>query len=791
MFKSYLKATLRSLWKNKTFSFLNIFGLAIGIACAGVIFLWVEDELNYDNVHLKRDNLYEVMTNADYAGDIRTFGSTPGLAGPAIREEIPGIVNSCRMTDFSPSFLFNTGDKPVYASGRYVDASFFSMFTIPFTEGNPATAFKEPYSIVISQQAARKIFGDDKNVVGKSVKVDNKQEFLVSGVMKDQPENSSFRFEWVASFDLFFQQNKVSLSVWANSSPLTFVELGPNADVAAIDKQLYSFIQRKSDGASNRLFLFNMNDWRLHGNFENGKPAGGRITYVRMFSLLAWIILLIACINFMNLATARSEKRAREVGVRKVMGADKKGLVMQFIGEAVLMAAMGCALAILLLGLILPVAGPLVGKTLSIGLNNPVHLIALLAVTLLCGLIAGSYPALYLSSFNPVSVLKGMNLKVGGAGFIRRGLVVLQFSVSIILTVCTVVIYQQIHHVKSRDLGFQKERLISIDLKGNILNNYTAVRQELLRTGVVEHVGLSDHPTLYDGNNTSSLTWQGKPENSELIVSTRQASPGFFNTMGMQLIEGKDFNEGSTDKLSVVITASLAKKMGTGSAIGKTIEMPMDDAPSMFLTVIGVVKDYVYGNMYGTSDPVLFYNMPGAANVMYLRLKASVTPEKAIAAIGKVISTANPAYPFEYTFVDDQFNNMFQSEMLVNRLSRVFAILALIISCLGLFGLAAYTAERRTREIGIRKVLGASVTSITTLLSGEFLKLVLISCVVAFPFAWWAMAVWLQQYAYRVAIQWWVFLLAGLAAVAISLLTISFQSVKAALMNPVKSLRAE
>ncbi len=791
MFKSYLKATLRSLWKNKTFSFLNIFGLAIGIACAGVIFLWVEDELNYDNVHLKKDSLYEVMTNSDYAGDIRTFGSTPGLAGPAIREEIPGIVNSCRMTDFSPSFLFNTGDKPVYASGRYVDAAFFSMFTIPFTEGNPATAFKEPYSIVISQQAARKIFGDDKNIVGRSVKVDNRQEFLVSGVMKDQPENSSFRFEWVASFDLFFQQNKASLSVWANSSPLTFVELSPRADVAAINKQLYSFVQQRSKEANNRLFLFSMNDWRLHSQFDNGKQAGGRITYVRMFSILAWIILLIACINFMNLATARSEKRAREVGVRKVMGADKKGLVMQFIGEAILMAAAGCVLAVLLLALMLPVAGPLVGKTLVVGLGNPVHITALLVVTLLCGLIAGSYPAFYLSSFNPVSVLKGANLKLGGAGFIRRGLVVLQFSVSIILTVCTVVIYQQIHHVKSRDIGFQKERLISIDLKGDMLNNYNGIRQQLLGTGVVENIGLSDHPTLYDGNNTSSLSWQGKPENSDLIVSTRLASPGFFNTMGMQLIEGKDFNEGSSDKTAVIITASLAKKMGTGSAVGKTIEMPMDEGPSLFLTVTGVVKDYVYGNMYGTSDPVLFYNMPQAANVMYLRLKASVAPEKAIAAIGKVITAASPAYPFEYTFVDDQFNNMFQSEMLVNRLSRVFAILALIISCLGLFGLAAYTAERRTREIGIRKVLGASVTGITTLLSGEFLKLVLISCVVAFPFAWWAMSVWLQQYAYRVAIQWWVFLLAGLAAVAISLLTISFQSVKAALMNPVKSLRAE
>jgi predicted permease len=791
MFKSYLKATLRSLWNNKTFSFLNIFGLAIGIVCAGVIFLWVEDEVNFDKVHLKRDRLYEVMNNFHYSGDIRTFGSVPGLAGPAIKAEIPGVVNSCRMIDYSPSLLFNVGDKPVYASGRYVDAAFFDMFTIPFTEGNPAVAFKDPNSIVVSQQAALKIFGDDKNLIGRRVKVDSKQEYVVSGIMKDQPVNSSFRFEWVISFDTYFQQNKASLSIWTNNSPLTFVELAPNADIASIDKQLYGFVQRKVKEANTHMFLFNMNDWRLHGDFKNGKQSGGRITYVRMFSLLAWIILLIACINFMNLATARSEKRAREVGVRKVMGADKRGLVMQFIGEAVLMAALGCALAVLLLMLVLPAASALVGKTLDIGLNNPLHVGALVLITLICGLVAGSYPALYLSSFNPVTVLKGVSLKTGGAGFIRRGLVILQFSVSIILTICTVVIYQQIHHVKNRDIGFQKERLLSIDLKGNMLNSYDGIKQQLLGTGAVESVALSDHPTLYDGNNTSSLSWPGKPENSDMLISTRLASPGFFSTMGMQLVEGKDFNEGSTDNQGVIITSSLAKRMGAGSAVGKTIEMPRVNAPSLFFTVTGVVKDYVYGNMYSTPDPVLFYNMPQEANIMYLRLKATTDPEKAISAIGKVITTANPAYPFEYTFVDDQFNNMFQSEMLVNRLSRVFAILAVIISCLGLFGLAAYTAERRTREIGIRKVLGASVSSITTLLSKEFMKLVLISCGVAFPFAWWAMSGWLQQYPYRVAIHWWVFLLAGVAAIIISLLTISFQSVKAALMNPVKSLRAE
>ncbi|PSL36011.1 ABC transporter permease [Chitinophaga ginsengisoli] len=790
MFKSYLKATLRNLWKNKTYSFLNIFGLAIGIVCAGVIFLWVEDEVNFDSTYAKRDKLYSLQANWDYEGSIRTFSSTPGLTGPAIKEEIPGIANTCRMTDFASSLLFNIGEKAVYASGRYTEPSLFDMFTLPFVEGNASTAFKDLDAMVITQKTAKKFFGEDKNIIGRRVKVDNKQEYVITGVVKNLPENSTLQFEWVAPFEVYFQQRKEALSDWLSNSPYTYVELAPNADPAAIDKKLYNFIQQKNPRAINHLFLFNMNDWRLHGNFENGKQVGGRITYVRMFSLIAWIILLIACINFMNLATARSEKRAREVGVRKVMGAGKQGLMAQFIGEALLMATFSCVLAVVIIWMVLPLANALMGKNLTLGLQNPLHILALIVITLVCGLVAGSYPSFYLSSFNAVAVLKGLKTKAGGAAFIRKGLVVLQFSISIVLIICTVIIYQQLQHVKSRDLGFNKEHLLSINLKANMLNNFSSIKQDLLNTGMVENVALSDHPTIYGGNNTGALKWQGKPENSDILISTRLASSGFIPTMGMQFLEGRDFNAANTDSQSVIITSSLAKMMGAGSALGKKIEAPTN-GPALFLTVVGVVKDYVYGDMYASPDPVMFYNITQFGNIMYLRLKATADPVKAVAAIEKVITKANPGYPFEYTFVDDQFNDLFQGEMLVNRLSRAFAGLAIIISCLGLFGLAAYTAERRTKEIGIRKVLGASVAGITGLLSKDFLQLVLISCGVAFPLAWWAMSSWLQQYAYRVSIHWWVFLLAGIAAVIISLITISFQSVRAALANPVKSLKAE
>lgn len=793
MFKSYLKATLRNLWKNRTYSFLNIFGLAIGIVCAAVIFLWVEDEVTFDEAHEKKDRVYAVMANWDYDGNIRTFASTPGLAGPTIKDEIPGVINTCRMTDFSPSFLFNINNKPVYAGGRYVDPSFFDMFSLTFVEGSAAAAFKDLYSIVITEKTARKFFGESKNIVGKRVTVDKKQQYVISGVLKDLPSNSSINiFEWVAPFEIYFQQNKANLTSWGSNSPFTYVELAPNANVDAINKKLYNLIQAKEPEAINHMFLFNMKDWRLYGDFENGKQSGGRIVYVRMFSFIAWIILFIACINFMNLATARSEKRAREVGVRKVMGADKRGLVIQFIGEAILMAAIACAVAVLLLMLILPFANTLMNKELVLGLNRPAHILGLLAITLVCGLVAGSYPSLYLSSFNPIAVLKGLNVKSGGAAFVRKGLVVLQFSISIILIISTVIIYQQIQHVKTRNLGFQKERLLSVDMQGNMQQNFNYIRQELLNTGMVENVAYSDHPTLYGGNNTNGLNWKGKPVNNNVLISTRMASPGFFRTMGMQLIEGRDFQAGAEPGKNVIITESLARMMGEGSAIGKKIEMPQNEGePSLFLTVTGVVKDYVYGNMYSTPDPVMFYDVPDYAKIIYLRIKANVDPVKAIGLIEEVFKKTTPDYPFTYNFVDEQFNNMFQSEMLVNKLSRTFAVLAVIISCLGLFGLAAYTAERRTKEIGIRKVLGASVAGITRLLSKDFLQLVIISCIVAFPLAWWAMSTWLQQYAYRVAIHWWVFALAGITAVIISLLTISFQSVRAALVNPVKSLKAE
>jgi putative ABC transport system permease protein len=797
MFKNYFKIAWRNLWKNKTYSFLNIFGLAIGIACAGLIFLWVEHEVNWDSNNTNKNSLYIARVNASVEGGVFTHSSTPGLMAPAMQQQIPGIENTCRTSEATTPLLFSNGDKSMYASGKYAEPSLFSMFTLPFMQGNTATAFQQLHSIVLTEKTAKKFFGTEINVLGKTVRVDNNQDYVVTGVLKDIPENASLQFEWLMPFTVFFQNNP-GISDWKSFSISTYVQLKQGANVTSINKQLYNFVQQREPTSNGHIFLFSMNDWHLRNAFENGKPSGGGlITYVRLFSIIAWIILIIACINFMNLATAGSERRSKEVGVKKVLGADKKRLVMQFISEAMLMAFLAAIVAVLIITLALPAFNTLVQKNLSLALTNPTHISALVLITIICGVVAGSYPSFYLSSFKPIFVLKGIKSNTGSAMLIRKGLVVVQFAISIILIIGTIIIYQQIQHIKSRELGFNKNNLIQTDVAGNIANHFTAIKQDLMNTGLVENVALSDHATLYSGDNSDGISWEGKPAGNKILISWRDVSPKFISTSGMHVIEGRDFQQTDTTNLennvvvaNVIITQSLAKMLGTGSAIGKILFDENDTL--LHATVVGVMNDYVYGNMYGKPDPVMFYCVsPRIESVMYIRTKAQSNPQQALAKIETVMHKNNPAYPFTYQFVDDQFNQMFLSEMLVSKLSKVFSTLAIIISCLGLFGLAAYTAQRRIKEIGIRKVLGASVAGITTLLSKEFLQLIGVACFIAFPVAWWMMHNWLQNYQYRIEISWWIFLIAGLLAIAIALITISFQSIKAAIANPVKSLRTE
>jgi len=791
MFRNYFKTTFRNLWKNKGYSFLNIFGLAIGIACATLIFLWVENELTWNHYFSNRDNLYIVKDQQSYNGEVFTFDATPGLLAPSIKEEIPGIKKTARST-WGNSELFSLGDKAIYESGKYVDSSFLKMFQLQFLEGNADNAFNQIYSLVVSEKMAKKFF-QSTDVIGKTLKMNNQRDYLITGVIKDLPENVSFRFDWLAPFKIYLDQNDW-LQQWGNNGILTYVETEPNANIASINKKLYGYVQTKQKEASAKMSIYPMNRWRMYNTFDkNGKEKEGQLKYVNLFSLIAWIILIIACINFMNLSTARSEQRAREVGVRKVLGAGKNKLIAQFIGEALFMALFSTLVAVLIVYLSLPAFNNLVEKHLSLDIFNPLHIGSLLLIALLCGLIAGSYPAFYLSSFNPVKVLKGIKIKSGGsAGFIRKGLVIAQFAVSIILIISTIIIYRQLVHVKERDLGYNRQGLIYTSLTGKMKDNFSLIKNDLMQTGVVENASLSSQSVLQVGSNTGDFTWPGKDPEKQLLISVDYVSPEFIGATGMQLKAGRDFYPNiKADSNNVIINESLAKAIGNKNIIGSVIQRHNEKGQLYNMTIVGVIKDFIYNNMFAPASPLILFSDTSNVNYLTIRLKQQADVKPALAKIESAIKNDNPGYPVEFSFVDADFNQLFKTETLIGELASVFAILAIVISCLGLFGLAAYTAERRTKEIGIRKVLGASAKGLAGLLSKDFLILVGISCLIAFPLAWWMMHNWLQTYDYRIEISWTIFLIAGLLSLTIAVLTVSFQAIKAAVANPVNSLRSE
>ncbi len=791
MLKNYFKTTFRSLWKNKAYSFLNISGLAIGIACAAFILLWVEDEVGYNHNFARHNYLYHVMQNEKNDGGVFTNGSTPGPLAAALKAEIPGIANSGRLS-WAMDELAVVGEKKIKTNGMYADPSVLAMYAMPFKYGNAATALKGLQNVVISESMSKKFFGDE-NPVGKTLKMDAKGAYSVdglytiTGVFADLPANCYYHFEWLSPYETWETANPW-LKPWSNNLSETIVELSPGADIAAVSKQLNNFLTTHVQGDKNRCILFGMNDWHLRANFENGVQAGGNIKYVRLFSIIAGIILLIACINFMNLATARSEQRAKEVGVLKVMGAGKSRLISKFISEAVIMALLAVLLAVGLLNVLMPAYNGLVQKELHVNLFNPLHFGSLVGVALLCGLIAGSYPAFYLSSFNPVHVLKGIRVKGnGGVDFVRKALVITQFTTSVILIISTVIIYQQVQYIKNRDLGYNKNGLVYINLQGDMGKHFAALKQQMIASGYVENAATSLHDALHVYSYGSDYMWQGKSPNLKVPVHSNVVSPEYVQTMHLQVIEGRDFYQDGSDTVgNIVVNQSMIKLMGKAGKLGSII-----NTNDYKLKITGIIKDFVYNDVYGTGAPLILFPGRYAATVMAVRFKANANIQDALAKTDEILKGSRGGYPFEYQFADEGFNLLFSTETLIGKLATVFAVLAIFISCLGLFGLAAYTAERRTKEIGIRKVLGASITGLASLLSKEFVQLVTISCLIAFPIAWWAMHSWLQGYEYRTSINWWVFVAAGISALAIALITVSFQAIKAALSNPIKALRSE
>jgi predicted permease len=787
MIKHYFKTALRNLWRTRGFSFLNIFGLAVGIATASLIFLWIEDEAGYDKDFPNNENIYITKSEQPADEGLRVFDAVSGLLSPAMKAEIPGIKYAAR-ADWGRSYLFTKDEQAVYQNGQIVDPEFMDVFSLQFVEGNRANALARPDQLVITQSAANRIFGQG-SALGKTVRVNNDKSYVVSGVVKDLPTNSSIQFDWLISFEEFEKEN-AWVRDWGNSVVMTYVRLEPSASLANVNKRLHDLVKRQSGNEQANIsnFLYPMERWRLYNNFDkNGVEQDGRMKYIRLFSIIAWVILLIACINFMNLTTARSEKRAKEVGMRKVAGAKRSSLIGQFLGESFILAAVSALLAIVFTYSSIGVFNDLVGKELVVDLFKPSHQIFLISIVLICGLLSGIYPAFYLSSFNPIATLKGAKQNGGAAGFIRRGLVVLQYAASVTLIICTVVVFQQIQHAKGRDLGFDLSQVITVPLRGDAVKHLDLIKEQLVATGNVESVGAGSGNILNFGVRTG-MDWAGKDPNKQSDIFYSWADDGLIPAMGLELIDGRNFHRHMLgDSSGFIINEAFAKLISMdGKVAGRQVFW--DGEP---FTIVGVVKDFVYNDVYSPTAPVFFRPYAGNGGTLSIKIKAGADLAKTVTQIEQLMKANNREFPFEYQFLDEAFNEKFKSEMLIQKLGSIFAVLSIIISCLGLFGLAAFTAERRTKELGIRKVLGASISSLITLLNREFVVLVLISCLAAFPIAWWVMNDWLGNFEYRTELHWWVFALAGLGALIIALFTVSSQAIKTALVNPTKSLRED
>ena len=786
MIKNYLKIAWRSLLNNKGFSILNISGLAIGMASAMLILLWIQNETGYDRFHKNGNRVYQVWGNNTVGGKIQSGTATPEIMAPGLKNDVPEIEEVSRIS-WGETYLFSIGDKSLKAKGNLVDPGFLTLFTFPFAEGDAKTALQDPYSIVLTERLAKKIFGNEE-AIGKMLKVENDENYKVTGVLKDLPNNTQFNFEYLMSYEHKTMKGYIDKD-WTNVSIRTFVLLKPNTSFDAANAKIKNVIIEHSGGnAKTKQFLYPLAKLRLYSKFENGIAVGGRIERVKIFGIIAAFILLIACINFMNLSTARSEKRAREVGIRKVAGALKRSLVGQFLAESVFIALMAGILAILMVQLCLPSFDQLVEKQLFIDYGNIYSWLSFIAFILFTGILAGSYPAFFLSSFKPIFVLKGTFKKVHALVTPRKVLVVLQFTFAIILIVCTIVVRQQIKFAQSREAGYDKSNLGYVFIQGDINKNYQNIKNELLQSGATTSVSKTQAPLTQNRSSGISLKWQGKDPYTKIQINRYTEDGDLVKTAGLQMAEGRDIDVKNypTDSTACLISESAVKAMGFKQPIGQIIfDDPID------WHVVGVIRDFILESPYEPVKPFMVKGPRYGGNVIHMRLNKENTTAQNLAKVEKVFKQYNAAYPFEFHFTDQEYAAKFNDERLISKLASLFAALTIFISCLGLFGLAAYMAESRVKEIGVRKILGASVSGIAAMLSKDFVRLVLIAILIASPVAWWGVNKWLEDFAYKVDISWWMFVSAGAIAILIALFTVSFQAIKAAIANPVKSLRTE
>ena len=786
MLKNYLKVAFRNLWKNKGFSFINITGLAIGMASAILILLWIQNEVSYDGFHEKKDRIYEAWNRAVFSGKLHCWNTTPKVLASALQRDVPEVEHTVRV-NWQSNFLFSIGDKRLTVEGNIVDSVFLQVFTFPLLRGDARTVLNDPHSIVVTESLAKTLFGNE-DAMGRTVKIDNKDNFTVTGILKDLPNDTRFTFKYLLPWAYLRQQGGDDNN-WGNNSTRTYVLLKPGISLASVAPKVLHLKERyDNDDKKWEIFIYPMSRWRLYSRFEGAAEDGGRIEFVRLFGIIAGFVLLIACINFMNLSTARSEKRAKEVGIRKVVGAPRSTLIGQFIGESILLALLAGVLALVIVLLSLPGFNELTDKHLYMQFGSAGFWLAGLGFVVFTGLLAGSYPAFFLSSFQPVKVLKGTFKAAHALITPRKVLVVIQFSFAIVLIICTVIVKQQIDYARDRETGYDRSRLVYHYLTGDTKAKYALIRQELLSSGVATSVCQTSSPMTRSSSDTWGFEWAGKDPNDKTDFYRFCADQGLVRTMGLQLVQGRDFDlqQYPTDSTALLLNESAVKTMNFKEPIGQLIK---DD--DITWHVVGVFKDFILQSPYAPTSPMVVEGAKGWFSVINFKLNADHSTSENLKKAEAIFKRYNPEYPFEYNFVDEDYAKKFQDEKRTGTLAGLFAGLTIFISCLGLFGLATYTAENRIKEIGVRKVLGASVAGITALLSKDFLTLVLLSFAIAAPLAWIAMFAWLKGYPYRVEIHWWVFLLAGIVSVLIALLTVSYQAVRAATMNPVRSLRSE
>ncbi|KAA2245324.1 FtsX-like permease family protein [Chitinophaga agrisoli] len=787
MIKNYFKAAWRNLIRSKAFSAINILGMALGMACSLLIILWVQDERSVDKFHANGAQLYQVYEQLHHEGQTDGGYLTQGPLAAGLKKEIPEIQYAAGFEQYPP-LVFQAGDKTIKQEGAYAGADFFRMFSYPLLQGDAQTALSKPGGIAISRKMANLFFGSVEQAMGKTIRYENKEDLLVTAVF-EIPANSSRQFDYLRNWEDFTRDNAWA-KTWTSTSPHTFIQLQPTADADKVGRRIKDFIYHyrdKDPAYFTELGLQPYGDQYLHATFKEGIPAGGRIEYVRLFSILAVFVLLIACINFMNLSTARSTERAREVGVRKVVGAGRGMLIGQFIGEALLLTSFAMLIAFLLVALSLPAFNQLTGKQLLLPVGQPAFWGVLIGLLLLTGFIAGSYPALFLSSLHPIRVLKGTLRFSKGGVYFRKGLVVFQFALSIILIVGMIVIYQQMQYVQNKNLGYNRENLVYIPLEGELISKYPLFKAEAANLpGIVSITKMKETPTVI-GHHKNGMHWAGKDPN--LTVSFADAAVGydFVQTLHLRLKDGRDFTKTfGTDTAGYLLNEAAVAVTGYENPVGQPFSLDGKDG-----IIIGVLKDFHFTSMHEAIEPlVIRFDENQKWGTILVRTAAGRTAT-AIAGLEKLCKTLNPTFPFSYQFSDEAYNKLYKSEQIVSTLTNYFALLAIFISCLGLFGLATFSAAQRTKEIGVRKVLGATEANIVTLLAGNFLQPVLLGMLIAFPVAWWTMSHWLQDFAYKIHMEWWMLAMAGAVTIGIALLTVSLQSIKAAFLDPVKSLRSE